>query len=189
MKKFVACLVVLGLASVSSASLMISVDGVVDPPDTQITLKPSEHVMIDIHGADNGTVATAMWLLAQGPGTINGGDIVYVDPAAQSELTTLPAADWEAALGFKFEDIGYPGTSSASFINIVPSAQDSPALDGVLVDYIDFHCAGLGDVILTLTDGNVTEVFDRQVIHQIPEPMTMGLLGLGGLGLLRRRRS
>jgi len=32
-------------------------------------------------------------------------------------------------------------------------------------------------------------VLDTIIVHQIPEPMTMSLLGLGGLALLRRRRA
>jgi hypothetical protein len=32
-------------------------------------------------------------------------------------------------------------------------------------------------------------VMDSIIVHQIPEPMTMSLLGLGGLALLRRRRA
>jgi hypothetical protein len=31
-------------------------------------------------------------------------------------------------------------------------------------------------------------ILDTVTIHQTPEPMTIGLLGLGGLALLRRRR-
>jgi len=33
------------------------------------------------------------------------------------------------------------------------------------------------------------QILDTIVVHQIPEPMTMSLLGLGGLALLRRRRA
>jgi len=33
------------------------------------------------------------------------------------------------------------------------------------------------------------QVLDTILVHQIPEPMTMSLLGLGGLALLRRRRA
>ncbi|MCX5637648.1 MAG: PEP-CTERM sorting domain-containing protein, partial [Planctomycetota bacterium] len=52
---------------------------------------------------------------------------------------------------------------------------------------MDFHCMAVGDVTLTLRAFDEAEV-DRVVIHQlIPEPVSMVLLGLGGL-LLRRRR-
>ena len=56
---------------------------------------------------------------------------------------------------------------------------------GTVATDVAFHCDGEGDVTLYLVDNN-GEVADSQVIHQIPEPMTLALLGLGGL-LLRRK--
>ena len=40
---------------------------------------------------------------------------------------------------------------------------------------------------LYTTDFGTSELVDAVVIHQIPEPATIALLGLGGL-LLRRRK-
>lgn len=79
----------------------------------------------------------------------------------------------------------------------------------VLMDELWFHCDAEGDVIIELVAfGDVTKfvdydasgnagatelivpagtVLDTLIIHQIPEPMTFGLLGLGGLFLRRRR--
>ncbi len=61
---------------------------------------------------------------------------------------------------------------------------------GTLVDNIIFHCEVPGDVTLTLVGDyeNGIEVLDTQIIHQLPEPMTMCLLGLGGLFLRRRSK-
>jgi hypothetical protein len=60
-------------------------------------------------------------------------------------------------------------------------------LDGKLVDEIIFHCTGGGDTVLTLVTADLQVVEDIQIIHNIPEPMTIALLALGGL-LLRRRK-
>jgi hypothetical protein len=70
--------------------------------------------------------------------------------------------------------------------------------------YIDIHCGGAGDLTVTMTpvttsggsyyiDGSPisADLIDGEVtIYQvIPEPLTMSLLGLGGLALIRRRRA
>jgi opacity protein-like surface antigen len=59
---------------------------------------------------------------------------------------------------------------------------------GVLGDY-QYRCLALGhDVMVELMDGTTATILDSLTIHQIPEPMTIALLGLGGLFLLRRRK-
>lgn len=68
-------------------------------------------------------------------------------------------------------------------------------MDGVILT-----CLAAGDARLSLvniyqaynedTDGYyppVITTFDTQIIHQIPEPTTMALLGIGGLFLRRRK--
>jgi len=61
---------------------------------------------------------------------------------------------------------------------------------GVIADDILLHCAEVGDtmIILQEIDGNwqLGAIYDMVVIHT-PEPLTLSLLGIGGLGLLRRR--
>ena len=52
---------------------------------------------------------------------------------------------------------------------------------------IDLHCEGIGDVIIEAYDWRTEELVDTLIIHQIPEPATIALLGLGGL-LLRRKK-
>jgi hypothetical protein len=82
----------------------------------------------------------------------------------------------------------------------------------LVMDNILFHCDGPGPVLLDLTLFGPSKYADYQyangdvypdlsgwkdlveedlgdlVIYQIPEPITMTLLGIGGLALLRRRR-
>jgi len=63
------------------------------------------------------------------------------------------------------------------------------AADTQLIGEIAFHCEAPGDVIVQLysTDlGSAITLVDSVVIHQIPEPVTVALLGLGGLFLRRR---
>jgi hypothetical protein len=48
MKKVLVLLLVFGLASVANATLQISVNGVQNPADSDITLEPSQEVILDI---------------------------------------------------------------------------------------------------------------------------------------------
>jgi len=191
MKKLLILMLVLGVASAANATLLISVDGQIDPPDTSITLLPSETVVLDIMG-DGGPQPLDAFLVIQGPGEIAGYNMLYLgDLSIYMELE-----EFAAGAGMTPEDLldaldtvyGYPGATDLSFMTFADSpGGDYPTLDGKLVDDIIFHCTGEGDVTLTLTDSAFSEVFNSVVIHNIPEPMTIALLGLGGLFLRRRR--
>jgi len=64
-------------------------------------------------------------------------------------------------------------------------AEYAPGSAAVLTD------APIGTIAATatsLTTGTGTAYFDNYVIQQVPEPATLGCLGLAGMGLLARRR-
>jgi hypothetical protein len=182
-KMLLVVLTVLAMATVANAALTakISVNGVVDPPDTSIILLPSETVIIDIHAWNNVSVSSSL-LVMQGPGLLSKGQMWLWE---QSTFT-MPSVDFAGWKEF-LEGLGYMGITQIADLDI-QDLVENPYLtpNGLVLDGLVFHCEAVGDVTLSVfdLDGNV---LDSQVIHQIPEPITMVLLGLGGLFLRRRK--
>jgi hypothetical protein len=187
MKNILVVLTVLATASIANAALSISVDGVVDPPDTQININPSDVVTIDIFGDGATAAPAAAWLLVQGPGSISGGVMLHAG-SLSSIYTYIPGSGdgFEDLLPW-FESMGYADVVGASYADMAHGGVPQVPLEGTLVDEIEFHCEALGDVILTLANVDLSAAYDTQIIHQIPEPITLSLLGLGGLFLRRRK--
>ena len=191
MRKLLVLMLVLGVASIANATLQISVDGNPEPIDSEIyiTEVPSGYLTLDIWtDADIAAMEGFDWALVvdSGKGTIGGGVDVVDNPDFINEVGgdapdpgngVLPDDPLAGRWGFM-----------ASFIPI-------PAGTVLLDDFL-FHCEAEGDAVIQLwatvsgvpfgpTSGGV--MMDQVIIHQIPEPMTMALLGLGGLFLRRRK--
>ncbi len=168
MKKLLVVMLVLAMASVANAALLLSVNGTVDPPETEVWMTPSEWAVIDVYSDGQTQSDTEVWLTIVGPGEMdvtNGTVYGVVDPEKLFEVDA----------GLIYIDL------------VIPGQPEPPIPEGVVVDLMDFHCTGPEDVILLLGSAPGASDFDTQVIHQIPEPMTIVLLGLGGL-MLRRRK-
>jgi len=179
MKNILIVFTVLAIASVANAGLTISVDGINNPPDSEIKLKPSETVVIDIHA----TQTILGWLLIQGPGAIDAS--APTDLWEQSGAKNMPADELLPTIE-ALVDLGYPGVVDIIVTDVVDASEPFTLPNGRVINGLLFHCTDLGEVVLTLMDLDLN-VFDTQVIHQIPEPITFSLLGLGGLFLRRRK--
>ena len=191
MRKLIVLMLVLGMASLANATpyvggLLFTVDGV-EQPDV-ITLAPSEAVSLDLH------------LLAGF--TMDGYTLDYVLSNAQAELIITG--------GYGYNPISYPADPLFDFdgtepivtpqmVQITSSQMFSPAINGpqdLMVDLL-IHCLDTTPVTLTIisqagTKINGENIDSGTVLHtlgivQIPEPMTIALLGLGGLFLRRLR--
>lgn len=189
MRNLLFLLLVLGMATAANATLQISVNGDLNPPDTQIVVGPSETLTLDVWTDEDIPSDTFIyWALVTSveEASISGGHAIppLDDPALYSNTI------YDGAVGA----LGYPNPQGTEGVGGTVAAYSPTILPAgtVIFDGIEFHCNLENvdtDVILTLTEDFVDfQILDRVIVHQTPEPMTLGLLGLGGLGLIRRRR-
>ena len=186
MKKLLIALVALAMTTIANATIIkISVNGVVDPP---IYLFPSETAIIGIHVTDNTgwpSGGIGGFVVIQG-----AGSIVIPEPPELYlwEQSTINKANLpEPYDTYKtYLEPTYPGITDILEFEIKDTSIPITLPLGRVIDGLMFHCDALGDVVLTVIDLDLN-VFDSQVLHQVPEPMTLALLGLGGLFLRRRK--
>ena len=179
MKKFVMLMLVLGMAPLATAALQLSINGSLDPVDSEITIAPSDHLTLDVHGTTP-SMQAINWLVVvnSAAGSVSGG------VAQQGGVT---GSFYPTYIGYFLASLGRTGDSGTG--GWVGDSGATP-LTGLLVDLIDFHCEADGDAVIDLYSSPDTVVWtldDTATIHQLPEPMTMVLLGLGGLFLRRRK--
>jgi hypothetical protein len=165
MKKLLVLMMVLGLVSSAYALPSLSVNG--DPAPDEITLTVSSVVTIDVESdTTNGyTVYLEMW-----PENTYGE--WYSDVTVTADAGSLAAV----------HTTSYVGTYQLTAAGVTDYFPGVHFL-------IDFHCLAVGDVGITLYASDYSTVIDSMTIHQteVPEPITIGLLGLGGLFLRRRK--
>lgn len=170
MKKLVALVLVLGMCSLANAALTIGVNAAMD------------NVTISGDGATASPAAA--YLLLEGPGAIAGGTLVYAGSLALYQNLESAATDMGVTpaeyLGL-VKDLTGKTVVDLSFITLADGAIPPAALEGVLVK--DILLTWTGTVKLSLVSDDFALTYDTK---EVPEPLTIVLLGLGGLFLRRR---
>jgi len=233
MKKLLALLLVLGMASISQAAFVLSVNGL--PAPDEITLMPSDSIELDIHLLADDMLFNGGDLaiqLSNAQGRLNSVECMF--PLATMRTKGAAAGVWPLKdnMGFAGGYAVVPALSGPQKVvmsggDLALNAKNNSVLEGpwgggyipavaansypILMQGLMFHCEEISDVTISLVAAGqgITrleynankdvigqtvicqpgQVLDTIIVHQIPEPMTMSLLGLGGLALLRRRRA
>jgi len=184
MKKLLVLALVLSMATMASAALQISIGGV--NPTAEVTLMPSETLSLGIYtDAALASTYTDYFVLTATIGTgsidfLTGAPVVADD--GMSVEHTMDAVTFASPM---LDGMNQNGVAGGLAFFVLPGlAAGAQIFDGMV-----FHCDGPVACTITLytTDFSTLTMVDQIVVQQIPEPITMGLLGLGGLFLRRRK--
>ena len=183
--KRVLLIFLLGVMVTANAGLNVVVRFPGQPPqlaqsyeNSKLIIDPSDELYIGFADDTIGVpaaveVGDVFYLgISEGPGVLDLGTAVALGGVS---ISTVDDAQLAADMGLQN--------------NFIMATIVGDPVSSMLVYDIPFHCEGEGDVTFYAYDQNMLTV-DTQVIHQTPEPATLGLLSLGGvlMTLLRKRK-
>ena len=176
MKRAFIPLLVFAMASSAYADIMISVNGTLDIDE--VTISVSDVVTIDVYNAGGTTPVDFQAYL----------DFYYKSDGAYS--LSNPRVPGGGPPIIDFSIVPDPPYDNDEFWITVFWQPGEPEVPGEIF-FVDLHCElPYKDVLVELYDSRVDggyTIVDSLIIHQIPEPATLLLLGLGGL-LLRKKK-
>jgi hypothetical protein len=172
MKKLLVVLMVLSMATLANAGLVIS--------GAPATMGPSDIVILSVVSDGLTSTADTFLLMDDSPQGAAAIDLSSATNAVNSNINgdTVVYAMGDPMNGV-FMDMSIPAYP-------IPNLPAGTVIDQLVLTYDSV--VGVGAVTLTLVGADTSTLFDTVVINQIPEPMTMCLLGLGGLFLRRRSK-
>jgi hypothetical protein len=209
MKKLLVLLVVLGLVSVANAGVIdvsiTSINGAaITPWVHEVTINPSDTIDFRIvFNAPNTEFLFGInsFFDITGPGTLDWSHFVLATFDPETEVWTN--VDLKATYDRLLHVQGTEGGKQYILDGAADkgSAGTGTGTENWIVKNIYLHCDEIGTVTVKLSNrGNGSIVTDTNrtivpwnygpgiIIHQIPEPMTLMLLGLGSLFLIRRKK-
>jgi hypothetical protein len=173
MKKLLVLMLVLGMATAANATVQLYIDG--SPIGSSLDVVTGTTLTIQVYSDE-----VANW----------GGYLMLDDPGSDGALsnpqTYAAAGNMGSMTPYSYAGWGYGYTVTTSDSGGATQAgvQHSADWDTTSLDVGD-------SATVSLYDGRVssyTPVDTLALTVIIPEPMTIGLLGLGGLFLVRRRK-
>lgn len=167
MKKLLVLLLIIGMVSAANAAIMLSVDG--DTTQEEIDLLKDDTAVIGVYVTD-AVYYEAFLTFAR----VSEGGFEL-----SNETSLWP---WDPPI------IIHPTPPDDFELYEIFPPPDWTPVPGFWFT-VDLTCMSAGvDVLVALIDPQMGDLIDTLTIHQIPEPMTLALLGLGGLFVLRRRK-
>jgi hypothetical protein len=171
MKKLLVLALVLSMATMANAALTLGTSA------TQ--LAPTESAVLSITGDGTDGVGTFyLGIIVDGPGALS------FDNATMLYAGNASGFAWDVTGVGPMLNLIDP-VIEIQFNGTPPVGQENPPLVGLLADGLTMTCGGLGDVVVQLFDGNGTLMSEVTIAQ--PEPITIGLLGLGAMFLRRRK--
>lgn len=176
MRKLLILMLVLGLTSVANATLYLDWGG--DDTVSETTVATSTTVSISVNS--DTVLDWAGYLVIYYPDLDEGSLSNGAKTAAAGDMASIAWDEYVSSPPAWYDYQGY---------FLVAAESPEPAVPMTTGTWFtaDFHCDTEGTLVIVLEDAGTGNQLDSIIVHQIPEPMTIALLGLGGL-LLRRRK-
>lgn len=182
MKKLLVMFVVLGMAGLANGAGVMNINVNDQAWDGSSSVLPSDLIQLSLVDTE---------------GSVSGGPSVLGISISDGDL--VGASGLTTAVGWILNTSSIAASGGGLIASLNASSFNTPATE---VYEIEFHVPNLAassTITVSITGGSYeTAAVDFSPsggtaglaeIHVAPEPVTMSLLGLGGLALLRRRRA
>jgi hypothetical protein len=179
MRHLAIIIAMLSVAVCTNAANLITVNGVIGPDAVSIDVNGSLNIGIanDFHAIE-GQGSYFLGIALGGYAHFEINNPIFPYPFMIEEVGWVNDAETANLLGIYNPFVG---------VTVMELPPYPPTLlEKRLVDGIVLNCDWVGDVTLKLYDSELN-LLDTQLIHQVPEPMTIALIGLGAM-MLRRKR-
>ena len=188
MKKLLVLMLVLAMASLASAEVTMNIYVNGSDPGDEYSMAAGD-AAITIYGTVPANEYTGVYFIAAGDGSMSNGAIstlgnctfASISPGAFIDPDNEELGTW----GDFFADMGYADTATIYDLTLADSAYPFVAITGdIFSATLTFASSA---ATLAIIDYTGEEYVTYDTLSIVPEPMTIALLGLGGL-LLRRRK-